>query len=646
MSVQFGKINLDGTQLDATEFDRVRPMIARYGSDGEGEVLHHNVGVIFRAFHTTKESRLERQPYGSESGVIICWDGRLDNRDDLIKQMGGQLSSEATDLQIVVAAYERWQAGCFPKLIGDWAVSIWDRTMASLILARDFIGNRHLYYAVEQNHVTWCSILDPLVLLSGRALQLDERYLAGWISFFPEPHLTPYIGVQSVPPSSYVCLGRTSQSITRYWDFVPEKRIRYRTDGEYEEHFRSVFAQSIHRRLRSDCPVVAELSGGMDSSSIVCMADEIAATASAVSELDTVSYYDDSEPNWDELNYFTSVERKRGRSGTHIHLDADGFFTRDNTRFAAAPGSHSSRAQSSKCFAALLRTRGYKVLLSGLGGDEVMGGVPSPTSELADLLTQRQYRRMVHQLKLWALTQKKPWFHLFFDTLREFMFPSLVRRPSDPPVPAWLNNQFQRRNDDILRGYPARLKLMGPDPSFQSNVRTINALRRQLTCTIFAGNPPVQTSYPYLDRCLLEFLFAIPREQLVRPGERRSLMRRSLARIVPADVLQRPRKAFVSRAASGAILNQLSRMEAANKLPHCVELGIIDSTRVQEAFRKLKLGYEMPLVPLIRLIALELWLEHLCQRGEIAHNADASGRREGPQFNSTAIMHKRHLPAS
>jgi asparagine synthase (glutamine-hydrolysing) len=94
-------------------------------------------------------------------------------------------------------------------------------------------------------------------------------------------------------------LARGTQKVTKFWDFDPAKSTRYRTDAEYEEHFRDVFAQAVGRRLRSDSPVLAELSGGMDSSSIVCMADEIARhEPGGARRVETVSYYDDSEPNW------------------------------------------------------------------------------------------------------------------------------------------------------------------------------------------------------------------------------------------------------------------------------------------------------------------------------------------------------------
>lgn len=123
--------------------------------------------------------------------------------------------------------------------------------------------------------MTWSTILDPLVLFAGHSFRLEEEYVAGWLAYFPAPHLTPYVGIHSVPPSSFVRLARKTLKVVKYWDFDPANEIRYRVDAEYEEHFRVVFSESVRRRLRSDSPVLAELSGGIDSSSIVCVADDV-----------------------------------------------------------------------------------------------------------------------------------------------------------------------------------------------------------------------------------------------------------------------------------------------------------------------------------------------------------------------------------
>jgi len=310
------------------------------------------------------------------------------------------LTTASTDVAIVGAAYEQWGASCFAKLIGDWALSILDRTSRSLILAKDPIGTRHLYYAFDNEQVTWSTILDPLVLLREKTFGLCEEYIAGWFSFFPAAHLTPYAGIHSVPPSSSVVIRPGKHTVSKYWDFDPSKRIRYRTDGEYEEHFRTVFGEAVCRRLRSDSPILAELSGGMDSSSIVCMADTIIARGAVETpRLDTISYYNDSEPNWNERPYFTKVEEKRGRTGCHIDvssLQQIGFEPSD-IHFAATPGSGRGRSsEASRQFAACVTSHGNCVVLSGIGGDEVMGGVPTPTPELEDLLARGHFRMLAH----------------------------------------------------------------------------------------------------------------------------------------------------------------------------------------------------------------------------------------------------------
>src|SRR5208337_4249694 len=366
-------------------FERASDLLAPYGPDGGDSFSKEGMTVLYRAFHTTKESREEAQPHETRSGAVITWDGRLDNRADLISELGDSVSPNFCDVLIVAAAYERWGTRSFERLIGDWALSLWIPNQRALILAKDPIGTRHLYYLLDDDHVTWSTILDPLVLLARRSFKLNEEYLAGWLSFFPSVRLSPYVGIHSVPPSCFVRLRDGTATVTKYWDFDANHQIRYHADAEYEEHFRCVFAEAVRSRLRSDNPIVAELSGGMDSSSIVCTADTILASGSAETpRLDTVSYYDDSEPNWNERPYFTKVEEKRGRAGTHIDVGSHKSykFEFDSDHFAATPGSGGGRpSEASRQFAACMTSQGNRVVLSGIGGDEVTGGIPTPIPE-------------------------------------------------------------------------------------------------------------------------------------------------------------------------------------------------------------------------------------------------------------------------
>lgn len=385
MSIQFGRWNFGGQAPAKNYIESVTSSLAPFGSDNNESYSERGVTILYRPFHTTKESHREVQPYVSSSNTVITWDGRLDNRVELISDMHDSQANNPTDVEIVAAAYERWGMSCLGKLVGDWALSIWNPRDRSLILAKDFVGTRHLYYSIDKDHITWSTVLDPLVLFARETLSLNEDYVTSWLTCFPAAHLTPYVGIQAVPPACSVYLKEGMHTLSKYWDFDPYKRIRYQTDSEYEEHFRNVFATAVQRRLRSDRPVLAELSGGLDSSSIVCMADSVIARGGAETpRLDTISWYDDShddsQPDYNERPYFTEVERKRGRTGYHINIgaireaalpQASDF---DGDHFAATPIPNGDLSGLFKQYAAFIRCQGSRVTLSGLGGESATGG--------------------------------------------------------------------------------------------------------------------------------------------------------------------------------------------------------------------------------------------------------------------------------
>ena len=643
MSVQFGIWNFDGRPLQPNRLEKVCEALTAYAPDGVGFDSRDGVDVYYYAFHCTRDSRRETQPCVTDSRAAVTWDGRLDNRAELIFLLDKSLDQNSPDVTVVAAAYERWGADCFAKLMGDWAVSIWNAKTQSLILAKDPIGLRPLYYSSGKDRIRWSTILDPLVLFADQRFAISEEYIAGCLSFFPATHVTPYVGIHSVPPSSFVLIRKGKLAVTRYWDFDPDRRTCYRSDSEYEEHFRTLFAKSVQRRLRSDSAILAELSGGMDSSSIVCMADALLARGMGETfRLDTVSYYDNSEPNWNEWPYFSRVEAMRGRTGFHIDVGSEqrlGLDTQSD-QIEVSPCAPAN-SELNKKLAMCLVASGNRTILSGIGGDEVLGGLPTPTPEFEDLLARGQFRSLAHQLKVWALDKRKPWIHLLFEAIGRFFPPSVVGLPRSRRPAPWLDAGFIRRNLSALQGYQQRIELFGPLPSFQENLATLEVLRRQLACSVMPKNPPYERRYPYLDRELLEFLFSIPREQLVRPGQRRSLMRRALAGILPEEVLNRKRKGFISRSPRLALSAQWAKVAEMNHDLVSASLGIIDPDKFLEALRTARLGHEVRLVPLIRTTAVELWLRNLSNRdldhGSPLRNAQFSSVTGGARFTNSPV---------
>jgi hypothetical protein len=186
-------------------------------------------------------------------------------------------------------------------------------------------------------------------------------------------------------------------------------------------------------------------------------------------------------------------------------------------------------------------------------------------------------------------------------------------------------------------GYPERLRLFDSRPSFQHAVGTINGLRRSLSWFSLSSESLRETRYPYLDRCLLEFLFAIPRDQLVRPGQRRSLMRRAMRGIVPDEIIDRKRKAFVARAPRTAIAADWDSFAGGQPFL-TASLGLVNAALLLDAMNNARLGREVALVLLIRAVALEGWLRHLASHkvaGKLALKEFAQ-----PVFPATQISEK------
>lgn len=609
MSSQYGRWNFDGAPFTPGFSERVSTALTPYGPDGENSFEKDGVLWLHQAFHTTTESLNERQPHVLPDGTVLSWDGRLDNRKELIAELNGGLSQSNTDLSIVVVAYEHWSTGCFRKLRGDWAFAAWSPRERSLVLAVDIVGVRHLYYSTAHDHIAWSSIFDPLVLFADKPLGFEEEYFAGLYASFPAAHLTPCTGIHRVPPGCFVTLTPEKRRVMRYGDFDGSKKIRYRTDTEYEEHFRTVFGEAVRRRLRSQFPVVAELSGGMDSSSIVCMADHVEHAAN----VETISYYSDIEPHWDEKPYFEEVERLRGHVGLHINVDPkkSASLAEDPNQITFSPGSSLAGDEMIDH----MRHLGSRVVLSGIGGDEAMGGVPTPIPEIEDLLVRGRWKTMARQLQAWALIQRRPWFHLLWEVGIQFLPPSLSRLPKHRHVVDWLSHAFVRRNSRAFLGYERRRKIFGPLPTFQENLSALETLRRQLGCVALHPGYPFEKRYPFLDQDLLAFIYAIPREQLVRPGQRRSLMRRAMRGIVPDAVLNRKRKAFVSRSPLEAIAERYPALADRSDGMISGGLGMVVPEAFAHAIKNALEGKQVPIVPMLRTIAIEEWLRALSANG-------------------------------
>lgn len=613
MSMQAGIWNRNGDPADSAVLAGISKYFEEYSPDGESIVVDGAVAMLYRPFHTTPESHLEIQPFRTCGGKIILWDGRLDNREDLLRRLGNDLPSDRTDVALVAAAFDRWGTACLSQLIGDWALSVWDPRERELVLARDYIGVRQLFYRLATETVVWCTHLAPLV--SGGQVTLDPEYIAGYLAFYAGPHLTPYREIHSVPPGSWVRLRGSKMSVQKYWTPIPRFTTRYKTDAEYEEHYRSLFRQAVRRRLRTSSPILAELSGGLDSSSIVCMADHIMATESVETpRLDTLSGYDSNEPDEEDSAYFIKVEEKRGKKGLVFDLKASGdSLPFEYSSFVPIPG-FGDRLEVRSALSGIFSSKQYRVTFSGLGGDELNGMALNPRVLLADLLGRFRIVEFSRQLVAWSLLIRKPGIHLFFEALAEFLPAAVRAKKSDAGrLEPWIDRSFAHKyrvSHQQLRGMDG---IWFYRPGGRDAAEGLLSLAMQMT---HLSPAPIEPRHPFLDRTLVEFLTSIPLSQLSRAGERRSLMRRALASILPPEVRKRRTKATASRCYSVCIDKHWGRIEQVLLSSRLVSLGYANAQGLRTALLEMRHG-NVPkyTLRLLNALSLELWLRDLEVRG-------------------------------
>ena len=199
------------------------------------------------------------------------WHGRLDNRSDLVRQLGGPIAGPSSDGSLLVAAYERWGIAGLGRVIGDWGAVLSDPRRRAMVLASDFSGVRPLYYHRRGREVLWSRSLEGL-LDHVDACALDDQYIAGYLTIGGYPGRTPYAGVHAVMPGAAVRLTGDGAALSAFWRPPTSDGVRCQDEREYEEQFRALFRDAVASRLQARAPVAAELSGGLDSSSVVCMA--------------------------------------------------------------------------------------------------------------------------------------------------------------------------------------------------------------------------------------------------------------------------------------------------------------------------------------------------------------------------------------
>ncbi len=249
----------------------------------------------------TPESIDEQLPfYDRTRQLAITADAMIDNREELFEklQIGNSRKKTIADSELILLAYDKWGEESPKYLVGDFAYMIWDEKNQKLFGARDFSGGRTIYYFYSHNRFAFCTTIQPLLKLPYIEKKLNEQWLAEFLAITgmvdtADVSITPYLGIYQLPPSNSMSISDGKLFFKRYCTPIPREKTKFKTNDEYVEAFREVFQKAVHSRLRSYRQVGAQLSGGLDSGSIV----SIAAKSLAVDrkQLNTYSYVPPSD---------------------------------------------------------------------------------------------------------------------------------------------------------------------------------------------------------------------------------------------------------------------------------------------------------------------------------------------------------------
>jgi asparagine synthase (glutamine-hydrolysing) len=610
VSIIFGIHDFRCGPVYIRELEELAVPTASYSSSKGSFRSHVGIGMGFQPYYTHQRSNLEFQPVIDPNGNMLTFDGRLDNHQELIAELD-MPNNETADSLVIMEAFQRWGENCFGRFIGDWALALWSRHERSLYLVRDHAGTRTLYFGQAGDRVLWSTYLDTF-FMRGRVHELNRAYAARYLAGLPLLDLTPYRDIQGVPPAHFVrlCAGRVTRHC--HWRCMIPDKLRYTSAVTYEDHFLDLFGRSVMRRTGPGVQVTAELSGGMDSSSIVCMSDNLRRSGGSSADLiDTVSFYDDTEPAWDEKPFFSIVEQHRGKTGIHIDTSR-GLKSYEPLQLAQGlpvlPGLDDGSLNLQRDVERRLGAE-RRVILSGIGGDELLGGVPSGLPELGDLLIAGRFGLLLRRTIAWCLVDRSPLLAMLGKTA-DFAL-HLYRQPSasTAKLPPWIPRRVGEIAMDAGFPNPRQMQHIGMSPSTIDNGLTWWRILETLPHLYPSNSTRREYRFPYLDRELVEFLHRVPRHILLNPGRRRALMRTALRNIVPDAVLERKRKAYVVRKHLSSLANEHEKLRDLLLKPRLADYGLASPAKLMSVLEAVVSGEQINLWPsLTRSISFELWL--------------------------------------
>jgi asparagine synthase (glutamine-hydrolysing) len=547
----------------------------------------------------------------TSSATIVCAaDARLDNREEKLLPNQDELPNAS---QLLQRGYERWGANLAQHVIGDFALGIWDEARRCLYAARDAFGARTLFYHAGPTGILLASEVEQILASGLLQPELEDRVL---LEYLCREHraldLTFFRGVQRVPPGHWLLADRTTCRLQRYW-LPPRHELR---DGDHAERFRHLFRTAVADRLEADRPLVAQLSGGLDSASVVCMAEEIARSGQSVQLHLTSDVYPglpcDETPLIGAVTDQVRFPAQRWDGLNLASADWPGGWT------AHPWGGPGTRGREGDLH--LAREVGAVGILVGFGGDELL----FERGVFRDLAAQGRWLTLLTETVLApGLYSSQSAAFFLWDALRVAAPPALRRfyrrlRPRPPEEsPSWLGERLhglwqesmaEDRTPPIAGSFTRRHLwnwLTRPALWWSIEFQALRAARHGLDLRL-----------PFLDRRLADFVLVVPFEARLPRGRMKRLLRDAMRGVLPKAIAERRRVTTFDCLARRGLEHDRERFQDLLFGVEWLSAPFVDQVEARELIRALTEpaaeGLHYPQLTLARdIVQLEAWLRAL-----------------------------------
>lgn len=574
------------------------------------------------------------------SSLVAIGCARLDNREEVGRWSAApeRWWSTASDLDLVLHAVDARGPRCIPHLLGDFAFVIWDVHEQALIAARDALGVRPLFTRDEGGRLL---LSTRAALLAPENERFDLEFIADYLVGGQPAERTIYAGVRSVPPGSIARWHCGSSSLTRYWsveEFEVDERLGARP-AEQIEAFRTLFAESVRTRLDGRGDVWSQLSGGLDSSSIVSMAQWLAETGAVPHGVaGTVTHVPGM--GGDERDYsHTVVERYRVRnevvSGYWMLQDDGSPPPLTDLPYPAFPMYARDRRSVS-----IVREGGGRVLLTGHGSDQYLTG---NRYFLADHLAKCQLRRLVRETIRWSVAERRSVWRTGFQFAVVPHLPVRLQRrfAKGGAIPDWIVPSFARRFNlrdrlPLVRQFAVAAGRKFDGPSIEALAHSSSGPAGGVT------NDLVEARHPFLHRPLVELGLRLPPFLRIRPRITKWIQREALRDILPEPIRTRHTKGAIDGRLEWSIARERQQIDRLLERSLLAELGCIDVMKVHRALEAARGGDSPALGAVVPLLSLESWLHVRTGRWSLGMSHDhVSTPRTAVGQSSTVASQRR-----